>query len=248
MLHFMFVVLYACDDYARDIFRMHEDDVEIRVHEEERNNRVNLEVHGWVNAEWENGVRMVPLPADMEWWGDRPAVIPAWMLPENQVVLPRLPSEEDLSSFDSEFEWEADDVLDVAFEREFSLLARLFQGFMPDAEAERERREDERLEVAAVMADWLVLEQQIPDWYDNSRDLLMSVDVVVAGADFYPRLRESWFLGGLREPYPWESELLALYDHIEGLGLVCMEEWMERRRNGCASNRWPGVIVRAWDA
>ena len=62
---------------------------------------MNPEVHGWVNAEWENGVRMVPLTADIEWWGDRPALIPAWMLPENQVLLPWLPSDEDLSELES---------------------------------------------------------------------------------------------------------------------------------------------------
>ena len=138
MLHLSAIVLYACDDYARDIFAMHEHNIQMRVHEEERNNRVNLEVHGWVNAEWENGVRMVPLTADMELWGDRPALVPAWMLPENQVLLSQLPSDEDLSELESEFEWEAEDVLNVAFERELSLLARLFQGFMPDNEAERE--------------------------------------------------------------------------------------------------------------
>ena len=81
---------------------------------------------------------MVPLTADMELWGDRPALVPAWMLPENQVLLSQLPSDEDLSKLESEFEWEAEDVLNVAFERELSLLARLFQGFMPDDEAERE--------------------------------------------------------------------------------------------------------------
>ena len=140
--------------------------------------------------------------------------------------------------------------MNVAFERDFLSQPGCFRvSCLTKRLRERgERREDERLEVTAVMADWAVLEQQIPDWYDNSRDLLMSVDVVVAGADFYTRLRESLSLGGLREPYPWKLELLALYDHIEGLGHVCIEEWMERRRNECANDCWPGVIVRALEA
>ena len=249
------IVFYACgEEDGTNIYNIQNEEVEIRTYnEEERNQRndrmnrwfnagMNGNVHAWVNNEWRDGERMVLLPDDAEWWGDeRPVMVPEWMVPGPPIV-EEAPATDDESVSESEsLEF---DEFDHMAEREFGLLARLYHGYMTDQEAERERVEDERMEMDAVRRELAILEWLIPDWYDSERDRLSSEEALIAGAYFHDQLTDNWLTGGLREPYPWESELLMLYQHLAGVGTVCFEEWRERRTNGCVTGMWPRRNVR----
>ena len=72
-------------------------------------------------------------------------------------------------------------------------------------------------------------------WYNNERERLFSEEALIAGAYFHNQLTDSWLTGGWRKPYPWESELLLLYQHLAGVSTACFEEWIERRTNGCVT-------------
>ena len=51
MLYLLVIVFHACDDIARDMYAMREDDVKVRAHEGDRNNWTNLGGHDQL-AEW----------------------------------------------------------------------------------------------------------------------------------------------------------------------------------------------------
>ena len=62
----------------------------------------------------------------------------------------------------SESEFFEFDVFDHVTERELGLLARLYHGYMTDQEAERERVENEQMEMNVVRGESTILEWLIP--------------------------------------------------------------------------------------